>query len=352
MKLETILLAASIPALLLLRPADEVAFAPREGARLTKTFKVELEINLDDMEVTINGESPPGGIPEIESTTNVTVQTTVTDTYVAARDGRATELRRTFDELSSDTETSVKNPFQGSQDFEVGASSELEGKTVVFKWNGESEEYDVSFAEDDADADEELLVDLAEDMDLRAFLPGRPVSEGDSWQVEPARLVSVLAPGGDLKMIPEELPGGMEMPGNDLGLADQLGDLEGSCTATYRGVREVGGRRAGVIALSIDVKSTKDITELMMEAAEANKPEGMGFEQEIQSADVESEFKLEGELLWDLEAGTLLSLDLSGESSSIMDIAATISAMGDEMEAEQAIYLSGEMRITVEVARE
>jgi hypothetical protein len=103
----------------------------------------------------------------------------------------------------------------------------------------------------------------------------------------------------------------------------------------------------GVIALAIAVESTKDITEMVVKAAEAASNE-MGMEQDIQSADVSVEFKLEGTLLWDLKGGHAHSLEISGDTSSVIDQAATLSMMGEELEVEQALYLEGTIDIKVE----
>ena len=44
-------------------------------------------------------------------------------------------------------------------------------------------------------------------MDLRAFLPEKSVSEGDSWSIDLDGLINVLAPGGNLKIVPEDVAG-------------------------------------------------------------------------------------------------------------------------------------------------
>ena len=50
----------------------------------------------------------------------------------------------------------------------------------------------------------ELLKGLNEDMDLRALLPKDEVKVGDEWDIEVSGLASVIAPGGERKIKPEE----------------------------------------------------------------------------------------------------------------------------------------------------
>ncbi len=75
---------------------------------------------------------------------------------------------------------------------------ELEGKTVLFAWNGEEELCEPKF--EDESGYEALLPGLDEDTDLRAFPPGKPVAEGGSWTVSPGAFDAIFYPGGDVKV--------------------------------------------------------------------------------------------------------------------------------------------------------
>ena len=126
-------IAAAIAAPVLLssiQPADDVVFSPGEGSTLTKTFVIDMESTIDDMEIIMNGEEAPN--PGIEVTTTVSTSITVTDQYDEVEEGRPLELRRTFDGVSSETALEMENPMIGSQDMESEAETELEGTTVPF----------------------------------------------------------------------------------------------------------------------------------------------------------------------------------------------------------------------------
>lgn len=346
-----LLVGLAAPAVLALaRPSDEVAFAPAEGLRLTKSFNLNVTSTIDDMEMIVNGSEQEAPPMEVETVQSFAI--TVTDHYVKTEGGRATKLERTFDGLSGEMEIAMQHPFMGNMDTEATSESDLEGLTVVFSWNEEDEAYDIAFSEDDADEDEELLEGLDADMDLRGFLPTGPVSVDDSWSFDPNVLTGILAPGGDLSLLPQDLPAEMDM-GSGLDYSKFLGEVEGDCTAVYEGQKRVDERTIAVIAVTMEVSSNNDITEFMAEAAEKSAgASGMDIEQDVQSADITLEFELEGELLWDVESRHIYSLTLSGTTESVMDIAANIAAMGQEMEVEQAMYSSGEIEVSVSLTSE
>ena len=323
-----------------IRPADDVAFLPRAGSTLTKTFVIDMTSSIDDMELTVKGEESPA--PEMVVNTTITSSFSVTDHYDAVGDGRPEVLTRVYTSASSESSVEMSNPVMGDQDVESSAETELEGKTVRFTWDADEEAYEVAFGADDEGEDEELLADLEEDMDLRAMLPDTGVNEGDTWDIDPSVILFALAPGGDWHLEPDNDEAADPSGGGDF--SRMLDELDGSATGTYQGSKEVDGHNLGIIALSFEVNSTKDITEMAIEAADAAEAPA-GMEQDIQSMDVQFEFSLEGTLLWDLQAGVFHSLELSGDTESVIDSAVTISMMGEEIEVEQAIYVSGTIEV-------
>ena len=51
-------------------PADKVAFAPKEGSSVSKTFTTKAEFSLDSMSMTMNGQPSPA-MPETHGTLNL-----------------------------------------------------------------------------------------------------------------------------------------------------------------------------------------------------------------------------------------------------------------------------------------
>lgn len=342
--------AVATPAALTLAftlPADSVEFRPSVAGGLTKTFNQTTEMTIDDMVMVMNGqEMPPEMMPsDLETSTKMTI--VVTDSYEGVDEGRPGKVSRTYDELASTTAFSASMPAPiGEMDEEMDGGSELEGLTVNFTWDGESEDFIASFAEENEDEDEALLDDLWEDMDLRGLLPSGGVSEGDSWRIDLETLPHVLAPGGNLKILPDEVNDMMGMgPGGDFSnMAGMMGEFEGTATGTYQGARDMDGREVGVIALQFAVHSAADITDMLMEAMDSMDVENLGeMEMDFDSADVEMGFDGEGELLWDLAGGHFHSIELELDMEFAMDMVMSMSMMGQDMDMEQSMEMSGSL---------
>lgn len=331
-------------------PDDALTFGPDQGSSLTKTFTSEMTFSLDDMNMTINGEAPPM-MPEMDMEMTKEDTIVITDEYASLKDGTVTKLKRTFETIGQEisVESSMEMMGETQETNPTGSgSSALEGTTVSFTWNDDDEEYERAF-EGDGD-DEDLLENLIADMDLRALLPDGEVSEGDEWDVDLITLVDILAPGGDLA-IEVEMEGSDEMMGGPdpemmTNLRELLGDLlEGEFTATYQGKRKADGLTMGVIAVSIDVESARDMSELMAESMdEADSPVPM----ELERADVEFSIVAEGELLWNMAAGEIHAFDVSGDASVAMDMAMSLD-VGEPMEMEMSMEMSGTISQSVRV---
>lgn len=312
--------------------SEKPNYSPKAGASLSKNFAIESELELEDMTMEVNGRDMSDMAGQIEIAMKVSMTLAVTDTYEAVEDGRPSKLKRSFEEITSNTHVSGSNPMAGNEEKDIPLASELEGSTVVFDWDGS--EYVASF--DGDGGDEDLLEDLNENLDLRDFLPEEEVSEGDAWDLPAEAVRAALAPGGDVKLRPEgetNPMGGMDQFSQN----DMIGELDGEFVATYAGSRDVDGTSVAVIQLVVDARSAQDMTERLDEIKEQMKgslPEGV--EVDISALDGEYEFDAEGELLWNLETGLVYGLDLSGEVRMIVDMAMSMS-MGDE---EQAMDIS------------
>jgi len=355
---KTLLLAALllfVPAVSAVHaPITKLRFAPAAGTKLTRTFENKTEFSLDDLSLKMNGQESPMK-PEVEMTTNQSLKVVVNDEFVKVREGAPAVLRRKFDELGTVMKVDAKIEMMGTstpQNKSGTGKSELTGKTVVFTWDEEAKDFKTAF--DPAEEKSELLKGLHEDMDLRALLPKDEVKVGDEWDVEVGQLSGVIAPGGELKIKPEEKPDaespmGMGDMGGMGGISDWLGDsMTGKAKAKFTGMREVGGHSYAVISLDVKAKGSKDLTELVKGAMEKQAREGMTME--TKSVDVEFEIAGQGELLWDIEAGHAHSFEFSGPSSARMDIGMNIEVQGTKMEIEQGMTLSGTMtlKLTIE----
>ncbi len=357
MKLKTLTLATLFltPALLAFQPkAASLRFAPEEGDARTKTFSSSLDMSLDDMAMLMNGQESPMQ-PDLQLDISATTEIQVTDEYVKMRDGSPAQLERTYDSLEQGQDISMEIDIMDnvqSNEMSVGAESELEGETVVFRWDEDKGEFVAAFPDDGGD--EELLVGLREDMDLRGLLPDGEVEEGDEWQIAPIALRDVLSPGGDLKMIPEEVDpeamfGGMSP---EMGSADDWfnEDMEGEVKATFQGTRETDdGVMVGVVVYAIEISNGVDLTEKTREGLEDQElPPGVE-DMSVNSTDIEITIESEATLLWNLEGGYVHSFEMSGDFGFLVDSSMDISAQGMELEIEQAMEFSGTMNASVSV---
>jgi len=325
---------------------DKVVFAPPEGTTLTRTIEFEAEFSLDEMSLLVDGQDVVALMGRPEITMRPENRIVVTDTIGAVEHGRPLELKRAFDELSSRFTMDVTDA-----DFpEMESGSELEGDTVVFRWNPEAEKYECGFPDDDGDA--ELLEGLEEDMDLRVFLPDEEVGTDDEWTVQLADLQRVLAPGGDLKLRPE----GVEADEDSIKafqeifgeLGEELQDLlEGDCTCTYKGARDEDGTSIGEIAIQIEVATTLDLTRVLEKAIHrALEESGMGemVDFSLGAADLNLDFEGTGTLLWNLSAGHARSLHLNGDLILGLDLTLEVEAEGESQSFDASLEFSGTLQ--------
>ena len=350
----SLLSVAIVPAAIcaLAAPASEIAFSPAEGHSVTRSWITKSQFSLDDMEMSMNGNPMPMEM-EMEMDMDMEMTFEVTDTFVAMMDGQPSVLRRSYDVLDSNGSFVMEAAMlpDGGDDRTIEASSELEGKAVLFTWNDEDEEYEVVF--DESEGDEELLEGLTENMDFRALLPAGDVAEEDTWEIDVKTLTEILAPGGDMGLVPEldeeEMMGMSGMQDLSRGMNDMLGDLlEGEATGTFKGFQDVDGTNVAAIGITVSIESSNDMTEKVEEAMGELPIEA---EVAIDYMDVEVEIEGEGVLYWDVEAGHAHSYEMSGSMSFITDMGMSITMGDQDMEMEQTMEMSGTFENSMSITK-
>ena len=330
--------------------AEHPRFRPESGTRLSKTLEMQGELDLEDSTMEVDGVDRSEMFGQLEIVMRVGQSITVTDHYEQVADGRVTRLKRSFDELGGTTRISGSHPVAGPIEEELEMASELEGKSVVFTWDGDEEAYVAAFAEEGAD--EDLLEDLREDLDLSGFLPTEEMAEGESWSIDAEAVRSLLAPGGDLKLRPDG-PAGQFGGSNQFSQNDLIGELDGKFQATFAGVRDgEEGAKVAVIKLDLQAHSARDMSSLLEDLGEqmqSNLPEGM--EVDFTSLDGEYEFDAEGELLWDLGTGLVHGLSLSGQMRQIVDTAMTMKMGSNSSSMETSQTFAGTQTFVLTTSR-
>ena len=333
-------------------PADRIHFAPSEGSSAKKTFENKAEFTLDHLSLSMNGQESPMQ-PEMEMTLNSTQTVVVTDEYLANRDGAPKKLRRTFDELANGVTMAMKMEMMGqtqNHDQDIKGESELQGKKVVFTWDEEKGEYKRAF--EASEGKESLLKDLDEDMDLLVLLPKGEVKEGETWDIEVKSLASVLAPGGNLSIVPKDMdPDQMAMGMPGMGsMSDWLrGSLEGTASGTLVSIKEVDGKKMATLKIAAKITVSKDMTEIVADAMKNAKLPPEAGAMKVDHMDIDYKFEGDGVLEWDLAAGRAHSFTFSGPSNLNMDMAMKIEAQGQNMSIEYGMEMSGTTGFTLEV---
>lgn len=330
------------------RRGTKIAFSVEPGSTITKTYETETELTLDNFDMTMNGQEPPM-MPGMDMSVHGVVTLEVEDTYSKVADGRPTMLTRSFETLSGTSDVVMELDIMGeiqNMDMSMEMNSVLEGEAVEFVWNEEEGAHDVVLPAGSALEDEDVE-GLIEDMDFRILLPAEEVDEGDEWEVPLAAVHSILAPGGDTKLIPEE----MEEELSSLGGGSEMGsasdffneDVEGEFIATFDGMRKTDDGEVAVIKFTFELSNAVDLTEATRASLEdAELPEGVG-EMEVEHVDLEIAYEGEGELTWDLDAGHFRTFTASGDFEMLMDQGMSINAMGQEMSIEQTLEFSGSL---------
>ena len=319
-------------------PAETLRYAPAEGALLRREHHVRHVLTTRALRFR-SGEAERVSSQGFDVATRL--ELLVTDRVDALGQGRPELMRRAFDRARLDVDVRVLPPGSGKpMPIQFDTTGAFEGRSVVFTWVPEEQEYGRYY--DAEEGVEEDLPRLLEDLDFRGFLPAGPVEEGATWDVDPRELRHVVGPGGFLGfdlaqagdiLLARALRGGLGTHVHEL-----FGDeVEGRVKATYGGVREVEGRRLGVIALELDVDTRSDLTELARRSrTTAELESGM----EVEAALVELELEGQGELLWDLAGGHAASAELAGEERVKALTRLSLPGEGDET-VEQELELAG-----------
>jgi hypothetical protein len=338
----TLLFTALAPLALAARPQDHLTYSPKAGSTLTREFSSETELSLEDMSMEMDGNDVSQLAGNMDMAMKITHKLAVTDLYEAVADGRPSKLKRTFDEITTNTRLSTNSAQMGQTEQSVDMLSALEGSSVAFSLEDDGG-YQAAFA-DGQEGDSDLLGGLLADMDLSAALPDREVAEGDTWELPLELMRQILQPAGDLSLRPE----GDKQSEFDIGMPDLIDAMDGDFAAIYGGTREEDGVRVAVIKLRLEAHSAKDLgarSEEMIANMQKNLPPGV--EVELSAFDVEFSYDAEGELYWDLAAGMPHALHLTGEVSQALDISMNIGNEQERRSIIQSMTFGGSMALSM-----
>lgn len=328
-------------ALLAFQPlADTVGFHPKDGSEATKNFTLEGTFELGDMSIVVDGQDMSGQIPLDQVAGEFDMAFAIVDRYIKSADGKPLHLERDY--TSSNASFSGMDQAESKDDL-----FEVDGKTVIFKWDADKKEYTRSVKE--GEVDEDKLKSLGIDLDYRALLPTRTVAAGDKWEIDPKGVVSALFFGVELQEL-------SSLPIDDpefAGIADQLmpelqkmiDSFKAQCE--YVGPREGGDANLGEVAMTMDSRATADLAAMLASVLETQAA-GAGVEFDIGAANLGMRMRGEGKLLWDLAGGHAKSFEMECELELTLEIDMSVSdPNGGEHSAEMSAELMGTAKWTM-----
>lgn len=302
------------------RTADDLKFQVDKGTRLEKTFENNMSLELDSLSVKFGDEEiSPDELGEIGLEIKSERKFVFVDEYRETGPGRPNALVRTFETLTG-TEKQTSSGDGETSEETSDETSTLEGKSVLFQWSDEDDAFKKSYAGDGGD--DELLEALVEDSDLRAFLPGKSVSDGDQWSVDAKVFNGLLEPGGDVALESED-------EDDDSEVDEQLDqNLSGDVRVTYKGSRDSDGVQVAVLFIEAKLETHSEQT--------TSEDEETTDEKYLLALEVE------GELLWATKLGRPLSFSLEGRATVTVDQSSTMSFGGESFSMTQKMTLSGD----------
>ena len=304
-------------------PADRLAFRVQPGTRLLKSYKTSHELRIDDMGLIMDdlpfvSERAGGWVSSSERVEFV-------DEYLQTRENLPLEFRRSIRDAGASGKANVTRQNGQKIDEPSRSSSPLRQQNIHFQWIEDERDWSRSYEK--VDAEEEWLAPLQGEFELLPLLPPGEVKPGDTWSVDLGRFKNVLAPGGDLQLVPSggSLFGRLMEIGVGGDYADFYAPAGGSIQATYKGTREVAlgeGDAAtrlivGVVELQLNLASSADRTALYrMAMPEEERREAARLE------NVTLEYTLTGtgELLWNGAGGHFHSLTIEGQEGFIASV--------------------------------
>jgi len=316
--------------LLLGTAASQLTFHADEGLVLLKEFDASLILELDELTLSVDGNDMSDAIPLDGFELEASVSAVTSDEYQEVAGGRPVELVRDFEELVLAYEARDQQDSQNLDKFE--------GVQVLFSWNEDDEQYDISLTDDSEDVEPDFVKVLLEDMDFRALLPEEDASEGDSWEVASDAIGGVLLPGLSLSTVADLAERDGQLPTQFMEQLEGLPeDLEMHCE--YRGQREEAGVTVGVIGLSIEGSGSLELASVLADEISL----GDEVTPEIDQATLELGLEGDGELLWDLEGGHMHSISLEAELDIELIVSATIEAQGDTHQIDGSVLVVGDV---------
>lgn len=328
-------IAPSLLAFILVTPVLEEtspALEFKEATTIQQTWSIQRTSESSVATLTIGGNDQDIGSG---STTTQQRSLDFKDTVKAADEGALRGFERSYEQVISVSETEGLDDSAGVRIADKAESSRLEGESVLFTFDEDSEEFESEFGEDST-GEEEWLDGLRAMSFLDGVLPDEAVEVGSSWDVEPGFLGELLSPGGDVDHRapteePEDKPEGaialvVPTPGGH----GAWSEMDGTIGATFESIdKNEEGLRLAKIVLEIDASGDFDLIEEL-----ATEAEERGSADDYDSAELERTVKGELVIFWDLDGKRPHAVTGELEGTTAFNASWTVDAGGFQLEAE------------------
>lgn len=315
-------------------PAEtRLEFGPAEGAKLKKTFEGNFSAFVEEMRMTMNGQEMPIGLGDVDPSERegeFGYSMEVLDVFNGMTEGRVTDLMRTY--------SLIEGHYDAGGDSGEEAFEELEGQSIHFVWDDETEAYTRTVQDEKAELEEDLVNALSVELDMGAMLPEGEVSVGDTWERPGAVLANLLMPGIDFAAAAEmESDAEAEIPAELLEAFEEALE-EAIIECEFTGMSGEGETESAIIAFSLVADLSIDAADAVASQMDANE---MEMEMDLEELTIEFAIELEGELLWNVRGGHFHSYEVGGDLT--VDAYMIMALGGGQMEME------GEAEASVEI---
>lgn len=308
-------------------PTTRIAFDAKPGTERTKSFVLEQQLTLQSLQIETDGIAQSIQRP-LELSSKLEIRTR--DALRAVDGGKPSLFARNFDAFGLHVDVRAQGTDGKPLTETVEATSVLGGTSVLFTWVPKSGVFGRCY--EGREAIEEYLPKLRGEFDLRAYLPERAVKPGDEWTVEPARLVDLLSPFGDMPLRftknsdvvpPRSLALGIGGPLDALFAAENVGVApsadsakiaapKGNVRVRFESLAKDGEVDTAILAIEYDVEIVRDQAMAMREWLTALEVfDGVT----VPSAELRWKSAGKGRIVWDMSAGTWKKIELAGSES-------------------------------------
>lgn len=292
---------ASLSLVALAGDAAAPRFTPKEGTTVRRTLEMSGKRELQSLVMQIGDETHPATGAEMH--VELSWKQVTKDELGPCTDGRVQKLTRSYESL--ERRRKERSPGKDGEErvVENDETCDLEGKSVVFKWNADKDQYECKFAGDEK-GDDELLADLEADMDYRALLPEKDAAPGAKWKLDLADVKGCfLRPGGDLPFHGEKPAREMDLRMRKAVWESTKGEVE----LELGEAREEDGHHLSVIRFH-----GKELADASTDAD--------GDEPGPSRLELTGEESIEGELTWDLDAGRAKGISWNAKGNLVLKV--------------------------------